>query len=193
MSGTIQPSTSTKSTDLGKGPLIPGSTGKANKSCQSVTQSAAGTYNLPGLASVTNIHIHIYLIVLQQVLVPASGFSTSDCIHVLSSSFFFNFHFQYFQVTDKGADARSCIQSINTLPCRRKVQRSAAAELYTVRAANFHSRTINRFLRSSMLTPVLRVGSSVCDHYSQSSECRIAERWIFKVHKQYMLSSSRSW
>lgn len=64
---------------------------------------------------------------------------------------------QYSSVPPKGTKIRSC----------RTVYRACR---------QFHSRTINRFSRCSMLTPVLRVGSSVCDHCSQSSECRIAER-----------------
>jgi hypothetical protein len=53
-----------------------------------VCPPAAGIYNLPGLANAADIHI--YLIVLHQVLVPASGFSTADtCMHVLFIIFFF--------------------------------------------------------------------------------------------------------
>ena len=95
----------------------------------------------------------------------------------------FFFQLSHFPVKDKEADARSCIQSINTLPCRRKVQIAAAAELYTVRAAIF---IVERLTVSCVAECYHRsiVVPSVCDHCSQSSECRIVDRWIFKVHKQ---------
>lgn len=89
--------------------------------------------NTSNLSVIVNAaDIHIYLIVLQQV--PASGFSTADiCMHV----FHHFFSTSYFPVEDKEADARSCIQNTNSFPYGRKVPKSAAAELYTVRAAIF--------------------------------------------------------
>jgi hypothetical protein len=58
--------------------------------CASRPPVALATSNLPGLAGVADIYI--YLIVLQQVLASASGFSTADiCMHVFFIIFFY-FH-----------------------------------------------------------------------------------------------------
>jgi hypothetical protein len=97
-------STSTKSTDLGKGPLIPGS-----KQINHANQSAAGSIHFPsnlrGLSSAADIHI--YLIVL---LVPTSGLSTADiCMHILSS-FLFNF------TSHRQRDRRSVLHSKHQHP-----------------------------------------------------------------------------
>lgn len=88
--------------------------------------------------------------VLQQLLVPTSGFYTARHLYThIHSSFFFH----TFPITDKEADVRSCIQSINTLPYSRKVQNSAAAETVYCACHQIHSRTVNCFLCCRVLTP----------------------------------------
>ena len=145
-----------KSTDLGKGPLIPGAQRKSKQINHANQQAAAGSIREITnhfQSSRANIHIHrqSQFIVLQQD--QHQGSTADICMYTVFLHHFFFKPLSHF--TDKEADVRSSIQNINIPPCCRKVRTDPQLQnCIPCVPPQIRCRTVNRFLYCTVNTGI---------------------------------------